>query len=181
MCDKLLSGSHQNTKPTFLGLFGQAGSQVGHGLVPNRKCTIGFSAPAQPKMGKEENGMSLLIRKPQSGAEGSGGASGHTPHKCGRLIGEIRSKGLEQGSWLGWNRGCLIPFQCPYLSVNLPLSVLHSETVLRPRAQGSRLPSEWWVKTPTLSQIYRRGRRRSFVERYDPSLKTMIPVRPYAR
>ncbi|KAF6287414.1 ATP binding cassette subfamily C member 12 [Rhinolophus ferrumequinum] len=32
-----------------------------------------------------------------------------------------------------------------------------------------------------ISDLDRRGRRRSFVERYDPSLKTMIPVRPYAR
>lgn len=98
---KLLSGSHRNSKSTFLGLFGQAGSQVGHGLAPNRKCTIGFSALAQPKMGRKENGMFLLIRKPQSGGEGSGGASGHTPHKCGRLMGETRPKGLEQGSWGG--------------------------------------------------------------------------------
>ncbi|KAM8775289.1 ATP-binding cassette sub-family C member 12-like isoform 2-T2 [Rhynchonycteris naso] len=32
-----------------------------------------------------------------------------------------------------------------------------------------------------ISDLDRRGRRRSFVERYDPSLKTMIPVRPRAR
>nr|XP_045368943.1 ATP-binding cassette sub-family C member 12 isoform X1 [Camelus bactrianus] len=32
-----------------------------------------------------------------------------------------------------------------------------------------------------ISDLDRRGQRRSFVERYDPSLKTMIPVRPYAR
>ncbi|XP_016069254.1 PREDICTED: multidrug resistance-associated protein 9 [Miniopterus natalensis] len=32
-----------------------------------------------------------------------------------------------------------------------------------------------------ISDLDRRGRRRSFAERYDPSLKTMIPVRPYAR
>ncbi|XP_075392495.1 ATP-binding cassette sub-family C member 12 isoform X3 [Tenrec ecaudatus] len=32
-----------------------------------------------------------------------------------------------------------------------------------------------------ISDLDRRGRRRSFSERYDPSLKTMIPVRPYAR
>ncbi|KAI4534188.1 hypothetical protein MG293_015048 [Ovis ammon polii] len=32
-----------------------------------------------------------------------------------------------------------------------------------------------------ISDLDRRGQRRSFTERYDPSLKTMIPVRPYAR
>nr|XP_045748082.1 ATP-binding cassette sub-family C member 12 [Mirounga angustirostris] len=32
-----------------------------------------------------------------------------------------------------------------------------------------------------ISDLDRRGHRRSFIERYDPSLKTMIPVRPYAR
>uniref|UniRef100_A0A8C9QKA3 ATP binding cassette subfamily C member 12 n=1 Tax=Spermophilus dauricus TaxID=99837 RepID=A0A8C9QKA3_SPEDA len=32
-----------------------------------------------------------------------------------------------------------------------------------------------------ISDLDRRGQRRSFSERYDPSLKTMIPVRPYAR
>ncbi|XP_047693171.1 ATP-binding cassette sub-family C member 12 isoform X4 [Prionailurus viverrinus] len=32
-----------------------------------------------------------------------------------------------------------------------------------------------------ISDLDRRGQRRSFIERYDPSLKTMIPVRPYAR
>ncbi|XP_052022567.1 ATP-binding cassette sub-family C member 12 isoform X4 [Apodemus sylvaticus] len=32
-----------------------------------------------------------------------------------------------------------------------------------------------------ISDLDRRGRRRSFSERYDPSLKTMIPVRPRAR
>ncbi|EFB27576.1 hypothetical protein PANDA_021859 [Ailuropoda melanoleuca] len=32
-----------------------------------------------------------------------------------------------------------------------------------------------------ISDLDRRGQRRSFVERYDHSLKTMIPVRPYAR
>ncbi|XP_032743536.1 multidrug resistance-associated protein 9 isoform X3 [Rattus rattus] len=32
-----------------------------------------------------------------------------------------------------------------------------------------------------ISDLDRRGRRRSFAERYDPSLKTMIPMRPYAR
>ncbi|KAM9192148.1 LOW QUALITY PROTEIN: ATP-binding cassette sub-family C member 12-like [Dugong dugon] len=32
-----------------------------------------------------------------------------------------------------------------------------------------------------ISDLDRRGQRRSFFERYDPSLKTMIPVRPYAR
>ncbi|XP_068938922.1 ATP-binding cassette sub-family C member 12 isoform X3 [Petaurus breviceps papuanus] len=32
-----------------------------------------------------------------------------------------------------------------------------------------------------ISDLDRRGRRRSFVERYDPSLRTMIPLRPYAR
>ncbi|KAM5262380.1 ATP-binding cassette sub-family C member 12 isoform 1-T1 [Ctenodactylus gundi] len=32
-----------------------------------------------------------------------------------------------------------------------------------------------------ISDLDRRGHRRSFAERYDPSLKTMIPVRPYAR
>ncbi|XP_008579385.1 PREDICTED: multidrug resistance-associated protein 9 [Galeopterus variegatus] len=32
-----------------------------------------------------------------------------------------------------------------------------------------------------ISDLDRRGRRRSFAERYDPSLKTMIPVRPHAR
>ncbi|XP_049720014.1 ATP-binding cassette sub-family C member 12 isoform X1 [Elephas maximus indicus] len=32
-----------------------------------------------------------------------------------------------------------------------------------------------------MSDLDRRGHRRSFFERYDPSLKTMIPVRPYAR
>ncbi|XP_037672018.1 multidrug resistance-associated protein 9 [Choloepus didactylus] len=32
-----------------------------------------------------------------------------------------------------------------------------------------------------ISDLDRRGQRKSFVERYDPSLKTMIPVRPYAR
>ncbi|XP_031196561.1 multidrug resistance-associated protein 9 isoform X2 [Mastomys coucha] len=32
-----------------------------------------------------------------------------------------------------------------------------------------------------ISDLDRRGRRRSFAERYDPSLKTMIPVRPSAR
>ncbi|XP_045674831.1 ATP-binding cassette sub-family C member 12 isoform X1 [Phyllostomus hastatus] len=32
-----------------------------------------------------------------------------------------------------------------------------------------------------ISDLDRRGQRRSFVERYDPSLRTMIPVRPYAR
>ncbi|XP_032710444.1 multidrug resistance-associated protein 9 isoform X1 [Lontra canadensis] len=32
-----------------------------------------------------------------------------------------------------------------------------------------------------ISDLDRRGQRRTFIERYDPSLKTMIPVRPYAR
>nr|XP_023492684.1 multidrug resistance-associated protein 9 isoform X5 [Equus caballus] len=32
-----------------------------------------------------------------------------------------------------------------------------------------------------ISDLDRRGQRRSFAERYDPSLKTMIPLRPYAR
>nr|XP_021512572.1 multidrug resistance-associated protein 9 isoform X2 [Meriones unguiculatus] len=32
-----------------------------------------------------------------------------------------------------------------------------------------------------ISDLDRRGQRRSFSERYDPSLKTMIPVRPYSR
>ncbi|XP_025776284.1 multidrug resistance-associated protein 9 [Puma concolor] len=32
-----------------------------------------------------------------------------------------------------------------------------------------------------ISDLDQRGQRRSFIERYDPSLKTMIPVRPYAR
>ncbi|XP_047385034.1 ATP-binding cassette sub-family C member 12 isoform X3 [Sciurus carolinensis] len=32
-----------------------------------------------------------------------------------------------------------------------------------------------------ISDLDRRGQRRSFSERYDPSLRTMIPVRPYAR
>ncbi|XP_046290971.1 ATP-binding cassette sub-family C member 12 isoform X2 [Marmota monax] len=32
-----------------------------------------------------------------------------------------------------------------------------------------------------ISDLDRRGQRRSFSDRYDPSLKTMIPVRPYAR
>uniref|UniRef100_A0A8D0PEG3 ATP-binding cassette sub-family C member 12 n=1 Tax=Sus scrofa TaxID=9823 RepID=A0A8D0PEG3_PIG len=32
-----------------------------------------------------------------------------------------------------------------------------------------------------IADLDRRGQRRSFAERYDPSLKTMIPVRPYAR
>ncbi|XP_035980219.1 ATP-binding cassette sub-family C member 12 isoform X3 [Halichoerus grypus] len=32
-----------------------------------------------------------------------------------------------------------------------------------------------------ISDLDRRGHRRPFIERYDPSLKTMIPVRPYAR
>ncbi|XP_040353875.1 ATP-binding cassette sub-family C member 12 isoform X5 [Herpailurus yagouaroundi] len=32
-----------------------------------------------------------------------------------------------------------------------------------------------------ISDLDRQGQRRSFIERYDPSLKTMIPVRPYAR
>ncbi|XP_043842702.1 ATP-binding cassette sub-family C member 12-like [Dromiciops gliroides] len=32
-----------------------------------------------------------------------------------------------------------------------------------------------------ISGLDRRGRRRSFVERYDPSLRTMIPLRPHAR
>nr|XP_027794990.1 multidrug resistance-associated protein 9 isoform X2 [Marmota flaviventris] len=32
-----------------------------------------------------------------------------------------------------------------------------------------------------ISDLDRRGQRRSFSERYEPSLKTMIPVRPYAR
>ncbi|XP_037000716.2 ATP-binding cassette sub-family C member 12 isoform X2 [Artibeus jamaicensis] len=32
-----------------------------------------------------------------------------------------------------------------------------------------------------ISDLDRRGQRRSFAERYDPSLRTMIPVRPYAR
>uniref|UniRef100_A0A452TNJ2 ATP-binding cassette sub-family C member 12 n=1 Tax=Ursus maritimus TaxID=29073 RepID=A0A452TNJ2_URSMA len=32
-----------------------------------------------------------------------------------------------------------------------------------------------------ISDLDRRGQRRSFIERYDHSLKTMIPVRPYAR
>ncbi|XP_036607744.1 multidrug resistance-associated protein 9 [Trichosurus vulpecula] len=32
-----------------------------------------------------------------------------------------------------------------------------------------------------ISDLDRRGRRRSFAERYDPSLRTMIPLRPYAR
>ncbi|CAD7678621.1 unnamed protein product [Nyctereutes procyonoides] len=32
-----------------------------------------------------------------------------------------------------------------------------------------------------ISDLDRRGQRRSFIERYDPSLKTMIPVRPCAR
>ncbi|XP_073740443.1 ATP-binding cassette sub-family C member 12 isoform X1 [Callorhinus ursinus] len=32
-----------------------------------------------------------------------------------------------------------------------------------------------------ISDLDQRGHRRSFIERYDPSLKTMIPVRPYAR
>ncbi|KFO26670.1 Multidrug resistance-associated protein 9 [Fukomys damarensis] len=32
-----------------------------------------------------------------------------------------------------------------------------------------------------ISDLDRRGQRKSFSERYDPSLKTMIPVRPYAR
>ncbi|XP_004629247.1 multidrug resistance-associated protein 9 isoform X1 [Octodon degus] len=32
-----------------------------------------------------------------------------------------------------------------------------------------------------ISDLDRRGQRRSFAEKYDPSLKTMIPVRPYAR
>ncbi|XP_076988460.1 ATP-binding cassette sub-family C member 12 isoform X3 [Tamandua tetradactyla] len=32
-----------------------------------------------------------------------------------------------------------------------------------------------------ISDLDRRGPRKTFVERYDPSLKTMIPVRPYAR
>ncbi|XP_036922201.1 ATP-binding cassette sub-family C member 11 [Sturnira hondurensis] len=32
-----------------------------------------------------------------------------------------------------------------------------------------------------ISDLDRRGQHRSFAERYDPSLRTMIPVRPYAR
>lgn len=32
-----------------------------------------------------------------------------------------------------------------------------------------------------ISDLDRRGQHRSFTERYDRSLRTMIPVRPYAR
>lgn len=62
------------------------------------------------------------------------------------------------------------------------LSLIAEWTCLKARSPGLQNTIKMVGEDPYLiSDLDRRGRRRSFAERYDPSLKTMIPMRPYAR
>lgn len=57
--------------------FARLGLRLCHRLDPSRKSTVGFSVLSQLKMGKKENLMFFLMRKPQNRVERSGGASDH--------------------------------------------------------------------------------------------------------
>jgi hypothetical protein len=72
--------------------------------------------------------------------------------------------------------------RCPHFSVSLlPLSDIEWKCP-KDKSPGLQTAIKMVGEGPYLiSDLDRRGQRRSFVERYDPSLKTMIPVRPYAR
>ena len=88
--------------------------------------------------------MSLLIRKALGRVEGIMGHLTTLPHDVkGWLV-------KPDWSWSGWSRSCLTPFQSVFISSSFCCRV----KVTRPGAQGSRLPSRWWVMAPTLSLIW---------------------------